>query len=60
MKASFDADKAALESEKASLLNCVEDTESQLKLVTKALAGLRQHISQMTAAILVKCKLFIN
>ena len=43
-----------LETKKANLLKRTEDAEAQLKPVTEELSGLKQHISQMIAAIFGK------
>ena len=55
-KSKFDADRAALESEKADLLRRAEDAEKHLKPAIEELVGLKQHISQMTTAIFGKLK----
>ena len=47
---------ATLEWEKTALQKCVEDAETQLKPVAEELAGLKQQISRMTAAVFGKCK----
>ena len=54
IKAKFDEERAILEIEKANILKRVEDVEAQLKPVTGELSGLKQHISQMPAAIFGK------
>jgi chromosome segregation ATPase len=54
IKANFDVERATWETEKATLLKREEDAEAQLKPVTEELSGLKQHISQMTAAIFGK------
>jgi hypothetical protein len=54
IKANFDAKRSAFETEKAALLKRAEDTKNQLKPVTEELVGLKQHISQMSAAIFGK------
>ena len=54
LKADFDAKRAAWDTERASLLKRAEDAEKQLKPVAEELAGLKHHISQMTATIFGK------
>ena len=57
MQVKFDADKYALETEKAALLKRAEDVENQLKPVAAELSGLKHHVSQMAVAIFGKiCK----
>ena len=60
LKANFDADRTAWETDKVALLKRAEEAEKQLKSVTDELACLKQHISQMTAAIFGKQDLSIN
>ena len=54
IKANFDAERAAWDTENATLLKRAEDAESQLKPVTEELSGLKSRISQMIAAIFGK------
>jgi hypothetical protein len=54
IKAGFDAERTAWETDKAALQRKAEDAEAKLKPVTEELAGLKQHISQMSAAIFGK------
>ena len=49
-----------METKKTAVLKQAEDAKNQLKLMTKELDGLKQHISQMTAAIFGKQDLSIN
>ncbi|XP_040244317.2 uncharacterized protein [Aegilops tauschii subsp. strangulata] len=51
MNAKFNADRSALETEKATLLKRTEDAENQLKTVVVELAGLKYHVFQMTVTI---------
>ena len=60
LKANFDAERSTWETDKVALLKRAEEAEKQLKPVTDELAGLKQHISQMTAAIFGKSKLALN
>jgi hypothetical protein len=50
IKANFDVERAAWETEKATLLKRAEDAENQLKPVTEELSGLKNHIFQKIAA----------
>ena len=54
IKAGFEAEKAAFQIEKATLLKCVKDAEGKLTPVTEELDGLKHHISHMTQAIFCK------
>ena len=54
IKAGFDAERTAWETDKAALLKRAEDAEAQLKPASDDLCGLKQHISQMSAAIFGK------
>jgi hypothetical protein len=54
LKAGFDADRAAWETDKATLAKRTEEAEAALKPVTEELFGLKQHIIQMTSAIFGK------
>ena len=54
VKANFNAERSALETEKAALLKRAKDTENQLKPVVVELVGLKHHISQMTTTIFDK------
>ncbi|XP_073366534.1 uncharacterized protein [Aegilops tauschii subsp. strangulata] len=54
LKADFDIKRADWEIEKAVLAKRAEDVEAALKPMTGELSGLKQHIIQMTAAILAQ------
>ena len=54
IKAGFDAERATWEYEKTALVKRDEEAEAHLKTVTDELAGLKQHITHMTAAIFGK------
>ena len=54
IKASFDGERTAWESDKAALLKKAEEIEDQLKPVIDELAGLKQHITHMTTTIFGK------
>jgi chromosome segregation ATPase len=54
LKAKFATERSAFDTEKASLVKRAEEVESQLKQVAEELAGLKRHITQMTAAIFGK------
>ena len=60
IRAKFDEERAALETENSNLLKRVEDAEAQIKPVTEELSGLKQHIMQMTATIFGKCIMSIQ
>ena len=60
LKGNFDAEINTWETDKAALLKRVEEAEKQLKPVTYELAGLKQHIYRMTAAIFGKLDLVLN
>jgi hypothetical protein len=54
IKANFDAERIAWETDKAALQKRAEDAEAELMPVTEELAGLKEHICQMLAAIFGK------
>ena len=54
VKAGFDTKRTAWETDKAALEREAEDVEAKLKPITEELAGLKQHICQMSAAIFGK------
>ena len=53
-KESFKAEQAGWETEKAALLKRAEDAEAALEPVSSELAGLKQQINAMTAAVFGK------
>ena len=57
IKAKFDEERDAFETEKDNLLKRDKDVEAQLKPVTEELSSLKQHISHMIAAIFGKCNM---
>ena len=59
IKANFDIERAAWETEMATLLKRAEDAETEFKSVTKELSDLKHHISQMTVAIFGKFNLYL-
>ncbi|XP_073355159.1 uncharacterized protein [Aegilops tauschii subsp. strangulata] len=54
LKESFKDDQAGWDTEKSALLKRAEDAEAALKPVTVELAGLKQQINAMTAAVFVR------
>jgi hypothetical protein len=54
LKESFKAEQTGWDTEKAALLKRAKDAEAALKPVTVELAGLKQQINAMTAAIFGK------
>ena len=54
LKESLKAKQAGWDTEKAALLKRAEDAEAALKPVTAELAGLKQQINAMTAAVFGK------
>jgi hypothetical protein len=54
LKANFATERASFETEKSNLIKRAEDAEAQLKPVAEELAGLKGHITHMTAAIFGK------
>ena len=56
LKSDFTVERATLESKKTAWQKRTEDAEKQLKPVAEELAGLKQQICRMTAAIFGKCK----
>ena len=57
LKESFNQDRAAWETEKASLTKRAVDAEEALKPVAEELAGLKRQINAMTSDIFDKCLL---
>lgn len=51
VKASFDTERVAFETEKAALIKRAEEAESWLAVETQELQGLKHHITNMTVAI---------
>ena len=54
LKATFDKEHAAWETEKVGLTKKVEDAEAALKAVVDELTGLKQQINAMTSAVFGK------
>ena len=54
LKESFKAEQAGLDTEMSTLVKRAEDAEAAFELVSAVLAGLKQHINAMTAAVFGK------
>lgn len=54
IKADFESERSAFETEKVALLKRSQDAEDQLKPVAEELTSLKRHISMMTEAIFGK------